>query len=231
MLSYKHKKTKRFLKKVIVNSWSYLPLLSSLQHWLATVKYVSVTFYPFPWKWIKVMNRLEKLVPSAACGLARISCKISWACLDFICDLVLHISLLLIMNPRTIKVDFCSHHPHLSKRGRDGAWGDSLTLIQLFPLLVTKQWAEQQSIRALAFWIKQEDYFVCSFHITRWYYESWPKQFPPTFLLDRSSFHGSRRKCFLSTGVKNFSLWKRMHPTKIMIFSQTRCRNASWVIF
>lgn len=197
-----------------MNSWGYFLLLSSLQHRLATVKYVSVTFYLLLWKWIKVMNRLEKLVPSAACCLARISCKISWACLDFIYILVLHICLLLIMNPRAIKVVFCSHHPSLSKRGRDGACGDSLTLIQLFPLLVTKQWAEQQSIHALAFWIKQEGCFVRSFQITRWYYESWPKQSPLTFLLDRSSFHGSRGKCFLSAGVKNFSLWKKNTSNK-----------------
>lgn len=50
-----------------------------------------------------------------------------WACLAFISDflvllIVLHTSLLLLMNPRTIKMDFCSDHHSLLRREFDRAY-------------------------------------------------------------------------------------------------------------
>lgn len=59
-----------------------------------------------------------------------------WACLAFISDflvllIVLHASLLLLMNPRTIKIDFCGDHPPLLRREFGRACSDFGTPIHL----------------------------------------------------------------------------------------------------
>ena len=107
-------------------------------------------FIPCLEKWSKVISRLEKLVTSAARCLARSSCKVSWhfGSAWILCAIFfLHISFLLLMNPRTIKMDFCSHHSSLSRRERGGACSDSL--MRCYVCSLFWWWSNEQQICAL----------------------------------------------------------------------------------
>lgn len=131
-------RAKKSLEKVNANSWSTFLLPCSLQHILAWSKIFHCGMLSPSWKRIKIIAFEE---PSYLDGRMHHQALLNnllavWACLAFISDflvllIVLHASLLLLMNPRTIKIDFCGDHPPLLRREFGRACSDFGTPIHL----------------------------------------------------------------------------------------------------
>lgn len=124
-------RNKKSLKKVNANSWSTFLLPCSLQHTLAWNKIFHCDMLSPSWKRIKIIAFGE---PNYLDGRMHHQAVLNnllavWACLAFISVflvllIVLHTSLLLLMNPRTIKMDFCSDHHSLLGKEFDRAHSD-----------------------------------------------------------------------------------------------------------